>query len=324
MFAFIVRRVLYSIPVLLATSFLIFVAVSLSGDPAARVKQNPKFSPTSVAQLEHKYKLDKPIPVRYVYWLEDVTTHKLGNSLATQQPIWPDIKRVMSHTAQLIVTSSIIAVLLGILVGVYSAIRQYSPFDYTATTLSFLGFAMPVFWLALMLQILFTNIFLKWHVRIFYTSGLSSPDPGHGIHFVIDRLQHLALPAMTLMLLQIALYSRFMRASMLEVINSDDVRTARAKGLLERKVTLKHALRNALIPVVTVSALNFGGLIGGAVVTETIFQLDGMGPYFIQNLLSGDDYVVMAWLVITATSVIVFNLVADIAYAYIDPRIRLS
>ena len=183
---------------------------------------------------------------------------------------------------------------------------------------------MPVFWLALMLQVLFTNVFVKWHVRIFYTSGLSSPDPGHGIGFVVDRLQHLALPAMTLMLLQIALYSRFMRASMLEVINSDYVRTARAKGLLERRVMLRHALRNALIPIVTISALNFGGLIGGAVVTETIFQLDGMGPYFIQNLLSGDVYVVMAWLVVTATSVIVFNLLADIAYAYIDPRIRLS
>jgi len=129
---------------------------------------------------------------------------------------------------------------------------------------------------------------------------------------------------MTLTFLQIALYSRFMRASMLEVINSDYVRTARAKGVHERRVLMRHALRNALIPVVTVSGLNFGGLIGGAVVTETIFQLDGMGPYFINNLLSGDVYVVMAWLVVTATSVIVFNLLADIAYAYIDPRIRLS
>src|SRR5438105_863001 len=150
-----------------------------------------------------------------------------------------------------------------------------------------------------MLQILFTNIFLKWHVRIFYTSGLSSQNPGGGIHFWIDRLQHLAIPAMTLMLLSIAQYSRFMRASMLEVINSDYVRTARAKGLPERKVTLKHALRNALIPVVTVSALNFGALIGGAVITESIFQLDGMGPYFLGALFNQDAYVVMAWLMVT-------------------------
>jgi ABC-type dipeptide/oligopeptide/nickel transport system permease component len=209
-------------------------------------------------------------------------------------------------------------------VGVYSALRQYSLFDYSATTLSFLGFAMPVFWLALMLQILFTDVFLRWHVRIFYTSGLSSVSPGTGIHFWIDRFQHLAIPAMTLMILSIAQYRRFMRASMLEVINSDHVRTARAKGLPEPRVTMKHALRNALIPVVTVSSLNFGALIGGAVVTESIFQLDGMGPYFINSLQSRDVSVVMAWLVITATSVILFNLIADIAYAYIDPRIRLS
>jgi peptide/nickel transport system permease protein len=183
---------------------------------------------------------------------------------------------------------------------------------------------MPVFWLALMLQILFTNIFIKWHVRIFYTSGLSSQDPGGGIHFWIDRLQHLAIPAMTLMLLSIAQYSRFMRASMLEVVNSDYVRTARAKGLPERTVTLKHALRNALIPVVTVSALNFGALIGGAVITESIFQLDGMGPYFLGALFSRDAYVVMAWLMVTATAVVAFNLIADVLYGYIDPRIRFD
>jgi peptide/nickel transport system permease protein len=204
---------------------------------------------------------------------------------------------------------------------VYSALRQYSIFDYTATTLSFLGFAMPVFWLALMLQILFTNIFLKWNIRVFYTSGLSSEDV-HGLHFLIDRLQHLAIPVMTLTVISIATYSRFMRASMLEVVNSDYVRTARAKGLPEQKVTLRHALRNALIPLVTVSALNFGSLIGGAIITETIFQLDGMGPYFINNLLSQDVYPVMAWLMVSALGIIAFNLIADVAYGFIDPRIR--
>src|ERR671923_1802530 len=237
MLVFIVRRLLYSIPVLFATSFLIFTAVSLSGDPAARLRANPRFDERSIALIEKKYKLDKPIPLRYVYWLKDVTTNKLGTSLNTNQPIWPDIKRVMSHTAQLIITSSIIAVLLGVIVGIYSAIRQYSIFDYTATTLSFLGFAMPVFWLALLLQILFTNMFLKWDVRIFYTSGLNSGE--NHCTFCLDRLQHLAIPAMALAILSIAQYSRFMRASMLEVVNSDYVRTARAKGLPEQKVTFK-------------------------------------------------------------------------------------
>src|SRR5919204_6499698 len=321
MFAFIVRRLLYSIPVLLATSFLIFVAVSLSGDPAARVKQNPKFSPSSAAQLEQKYKLDKPIPVRYVYWLKDVTTHKLGTSLATQQPIWPDVKRVMSHTAQLIITSSIIAVLLGVIVGIYSAIRQYSIFDYTATTLSFLGFAMPTFWLALLLQILFVNIYLKWDVRIFYTSGLNNPEEGF---WSLDRVQHLGLPVATLVIIDFALYSRFMRASMLEVINSDYVRTARAKGLAEWKVITHHVVRNALIPLVTVSALNVGGLLGGAIVTESVFSLDGMGAYFRYKLDQLDLYPVMAWLLVTSIIVIVANLIADVIYGFLDPRIRLE
>jgi peptide/nickel transport system permease protein len=250
-------------------------------------------------------------------------TNKFGTPLL--QPgtrIWDDLKRVLPHTLQLVALSEIFALLFGVAIGVYSAVRQYSSFDYLATIFSFLGFAVPAFWLALMLQTLFTNVFLKWHVRIFYTSGLSSPDPGHGVHFVIDRLQHLAIPAMTLMLLTTALYSRYMRAAMLEVVNSDYVRTARAKGLTEVRVVFQHALRNALIPLVTVSALNIGALLGGAVITETIFQLDGMGPYFIQNLLGQDTYAVMAWLLVTGTIVILFNLVADVAYGYLDPRIR--
>jgi peptide/nickel transport system permease protein len=321
MLVFIVRRLLYSIPVLLATSFLIFTAVSLSGDPAARLKANPRFDQNAIEQIEKKYKLDKPIPVRYWFWLKDVTTNKLGTSLNTGQPIWPDIKRVMSHTAQLIVTSSLIAILIGVLVGIYSAIRQYSIFDYTFTSLSFLGFAMPTFWLALLLQILFVNIYLKWDVRVFYTSGLNNPDEGA---FSLDRIQHLALPVATLVIIDFALYSRFMRASMLEVINSDYVRTARAKGLPEWRVTIHHVVRNALIPLVTVIALNVGALLGGAIVTESVFSLDGMGFYFRSKLAQLDIYAVMAWLLLTSVIVILANLLADIVYGYLDPRIRYS
>jgi peptide/nickel transport system permease protein len=318
---FIVRRLLYSIPVLVVTSFLIFTAVSLSGDPAARIKQSPRYSQQTLLLLEHKYKLDKPIPVRWGYWLKDVTTHKLGYSLATGQPIWPDIKRVMGHTAQLIITSSIIAILIGIMVGVFSAIRQYSIFDYSATTLSFLGFAMPTFWLGLLLQILFVNIYLKWGTRIFYTSGLNNPNQGT---FSLDRIQHLGLPVATLVIIDFALYSRFMRASMLEVINSDYVRTARAKGVAEWRVITRHVVRNALIPLVTVIALNVGGLLGGAIVTESVFSLDGMGFYFRSKLDQLDLYPVMAWLLLTSVIIILANLLADIIYGYLDPRIRYS
>ncbi len=325
MVTYIIRRLLYSIPVLFAASVLIFVSVTAVGNPLAALKQNPLFSTQTIHNIQQRKHLNDSLPMQYAYWIKDAVTNKFGTPLL--QPgtkIWDDLKRVIPHTLQLVLISEIFALIVGVAIGVYSAIRQYSIFDYAATTFSFLGFAMPVFWLALMLQILFTNIFIKWHVRIFYTSGLSSQNPGGGIHFWIDRLQHLAIPAMTLTLLSIAQYGRFMRASMLEVINSDYVRTARAKGLPERTVTLKHALRNALIPVVTVSALNFGALIGGAVITESIFQLDGMGPYFLGALLSQDAYVVMAWLMVTATAVVAFNLIADVLYGYIDPRIRFD
>lgn len=229
----------------------------------------------------------------------------------------------MGHTIQFILSAIIISMVLGIAIGVYSALRQYSLFDYSATTLSFIGFATPVFWLALMLQVLMVQIFLKWNVRIFYTSGLSSSvNAGHGFHFLLDRVQHLALPVIALVTLSTAIYSRFMRASMLEVLNSDYVRTARAKGLIERRVIMRHAFRNALIPLITVIALDFGGLFAGAIVTETIFTLDGMGYYFVNSLFASDPYPVMAWLMVVATMVILFNLIADILYGVFDPRIR--
>ena len=323
MVVFVVRRLLYSIPVLFAASILIFVSVTAVGDPLAQLHQDPRISDVTFQLVTERKHLDESIAVQYGYWLKDAVTNWFGTPLL--QPgsrISDDLKRVIPHTLQLILLSEFFSLLFGISIGVYAAVRQYSLFDYSATALSFIGFALPVFWLALMLQVLFTNIFINWNVRIFYTSGLSSTDAGHGVHFWLDRLQHLALPAMTLSLVTIALYSRYMRTAMLEVVNSDYVRTARAKGLWERRVVLRHALRNALIPLVTVSALNIGGLLGGAVITETIFQIDGMGPYLLQNLLAQDAYPVMAWLMVAATIVIAFNLLADVVYAYIDPRIR--
>jgi peptide/nickel transport system permease protein len=319
MLTYILRRLLYSIPVLIISTFLIFTFVSLAGDPTANIRANPQFSVVTYRNLQHKYHLDRSIPVRYGYWVQDVVTHKLGSSLLTSQPIWPDIRRTMGHTAQVIVIAEILALILGVTIGIFSAIRQYSLFDYTFTSLAFLGYAMPTFWLALLLQILFVNIYLKWDVRIFYTSGLNNP--GHGT-WSFDRLQHIGLPVMTLTIISFALYSRYMRASMLDVINTDYVRTARAKGLPEKKVIMRHVFRNALIPIATIAALNFGALLGGAIITESVFGLDGMGYYFIQKLGQLDIYAVMAWLLVVSTTIILFNLIADILYGYLDPRIR--
>jgi ABC-type dipeptide/oligopeptide/nickel transport system permease component len=316
---FIVRRILYSIPVLFVSSFLSFVFVSAAGNPVALLRNNPRIPAQTIHNLIIQNHLNKSIPVRYWYWLQDVFTHKLGKSLLTLQPIWPDITRTMGHTAQVIVLSESLAIIIGVAIGIFSAIRQYSVFDYTFTSLSFLGYAMPTFWLALLLQILFVDIYLKWNIRIFYTSGLNNPH--HGT-WSLDRLQHIGLPVITLWVISFAAYSRYMRASMLDVINSDYVRTARAKGVAEWKVVTRHVVRNALIPIVTVAALNFGGLLAGALVTETVFTLDGIGYYFVQKLASSDLYAVMAYLLVTSIIIIVFNLIADILYGFLDPRIR--
>jgi len=320
MLTYIVRRILYSIPVLFFSTFLSFLFVSYAGNPTSLLRQNPRVPANTIKVLIHQEHLDMPVIQRYFYWLHDVFTQKLGKSLVTLQPIWPQVTRTMGHTLQFILIAEVLALILGVSVGIYSAIRQYSLFDYTFTSISFLGFAMPTFWLALLLQIAFTDIYLNWNVRIFYTSGLNTL-PG-GPAWSLDRLQHLALPVMTLLIISFALYSRFMRASMLDVINSDYVRTARAKGMSEWRVIMRHVFRNALIPIVTVAALNFGALLGGAIVTETVFSLDGIGYWFIQALNRLDLYEVMAYLLVTAIAVVVFNLIADILYGFLDPRIR--
>jgi peptide/nickel transport system permease protein len=322
MLTYVIRRLLYSVVVLIAASFIIFTFVSLSNDPLAFLKMQPNASQETIQNITERKHLDEPIPVQYLYWAKDALTNQFGTTTIGDRPILPELTRVMGHTLQLVIVAELLAVLIAVFIGVYSALRQYSAFDYTATTFSFVGLATPVFWLALMLQVLFVNIYLWFDVRIFYTANLSGVDPGSGIHFVLDRAQHLGLPIIVLMIASIAQYSRYMRASMLEVVNSDYVRTARAKGLDEKRVTMKHAFRNALIPLVTIVALNFGGLLGGAVVTETVFALDGMGFYFVNQLNGGDPYPVMAWLMVTATMIIIFNLVADILYGYLDPRVR--
>jgi peptide/nickel transport system permease protein len=319
---YILRRFLYSIPVLVAASFLIFAFTVTTADPLSELKQVRNVNQNAIALITKEKHLDQPVIVRYGYWVRDAVTDKFGTTIFGDRPIWDDLKRVIPNTLQLLLAAEIFSVLFAIIIGVYSAIRQYSVFDYLATSFSFLGLAVPVFWLALILQVVVTNIFLKWDIRIFYTAQLSSVDPGHGFHFFVDRVQHLVLPVTTLVVVNVAGYSRYMRASMLEVINSDYVRTARAKGLTERRTIMKHAFRNALIPLTTLVALDLGLLFGGAIITETIFALDGMGLYFIHALDDGDPYPLMAWLMITAVMIVIGNLIADIAYGFLDPRIR--
>jgi peptide/nickel transport system permease protein len=319
---YIVRRLLYSVVVLFAASFLVFTFVASTGDPIGELRVNPDIQQEIIDRIVEQKHLDDPIPVRYWYWLKDAATNEFGTTILGTRPILPDLWRVMKNTFQLVIAAELLAILIAIGIGVYSALRQYSVFDYSATTFSFLGLATPVFWLALMLQVLVVHIFLSTGHRVFPIANLSSVDPGEGLNFWIDRAHHLVLPVLVLMVASVAQYSRFMRASMLEVVNSDYVRTARAKGLTERRVTMRHAFRNALIPLVTIVAINFPAALGGVIVTETVFALDGMGLYFINALLTNDPFPVMAWLMVTAVMVIIFNLVADVLYGILDPRVR--
>jgi peptide/nickel transport system permease protein len=317
---FIIRRILYSIPVLFLSTYISFLFVSYAGDPTANLRANPHLSQNTLHNIIIQNHLNVSPFIRYFYWIRDVFEHGFGNSLLTSRAIWPDLHTAMWNSAQFLLIAWVLALVVGCAVGIYSAIRQYSAFDYTFTAISFLGFAMPTFLLALLLQIGATDFYNWSGIRVFYVSGLNSQISGATWSW--DRLQHIALPVITIATISFAVYSRYMRASMLDVINSDYVRTARAKGVAEWRVISRHIVRNALIPLVTIAALDVGGILGGAIITETIFNIYGMGYYFNQALANSDTYQVMAYLVIVAVFIIIFNLVADVAYGVLDPRIR--
>jgi peptide/nickel transport system permease protein len=310
---------LYSIPVLIAASFLVFFGMSLVTDPLSQLRLIPNLSQDTLQNIIDRKHLDDPIVIQYAFWVKDMVFDQFGSTAVGDNPIWPDLRRAIGNTLQLVLISELIAVVLAVILGVFSAKKQYSFFDYATTTVSFFGFSVPIFWFALILQALATTFFVKTGIRLFYTFGQSSLTPANPF---LDRVQHMVLPIVTLAYVNVATYSRYQRASMLEVLHSDYIRTARAKGLSERTVTMKHALRNALIPIVTVAALNFGAVLGGAVITETIFAWPGMGKFFIDSLIRGEIYTLMAWLMVTAVAVIGANLVADIIYGWLDPRIR--
>ncbi len=319
MATFIARRLLYTIPVLIAASFLVFFGMSLVSDPLSQLRLIPNLSQETLQNIIDRKHLEDPIIVQYGFWVKDMLFDQFGTTAVGDQPIWPDLQRAIGNTLQLVLVSQVIAVVLAVILGVLSATRQYSVFDYTTTTISFLGFSVPIFWFALVLQVLATTFFLKTGIRLVYTFGQSNPE---ATNVFLDRVQHMVLPIVALTYVSVATYSRFQRASMLEVLHSDYIRTARAKGLSERTVTMRHALRNAMIPVVTVAALNFGAVLGGAVVTETIFAWPGMGKFFVDSLTRGEIYTLMAWLMVTAVAVVLANLIADIIYGWLDPRIR--
>jgi peptide/nickel transport system permease protein len=268
-----------------------------------------------------------PILKQYWYWLSHFIRGKMGSSFVTNRPVSSDIRSSFGNTLQLLIWGVLLSALFAIGIGVFSAVRQYSLPDYIFTGLSFVGLSMPAFWFGLIaIDIFSSRISSLFHLSypLFYSIGL------HGIHkhgffpALNDYVRHLALPVATLTVQIVAEWSRYQRSSMLDVMSADYIRTATAKGLPRRTVIFKHALRNALIPLVTVMAIDIGGLFGGLVVTEQIFAIHGMGALFLNALSNGDTQTMLPWLMITAAFVILFNLLADVLYGALDPRIRLS
>ena len=322
MLTYVARRVLYSIPVLLIASFLLFAFVRITFDPTARLRQSR--DPQAVERARENLGLNRPIVVQYGDWLGDFVRGDWGTSSRSRTAVAPQIRRALWNTVQLIVWGAALSAVVAVGVGVFSAVRQYSLPDYLFTGLSFVGLAMPPFWFGL-IAIQFLAIYPRdWfnldEIPLQFVGLHSTGQTG----FNMDYLRHLVLPVLTLTVQIVASWSRYERASMLDALSADYVRTARAKGLKQRDVIFKHAFRNALIPLVTVMALDIGALFGGLLVTEQIFSIPGMGRLFIQSLITGDAEVLVVWTVVTATFIIAFNLLADILYGVLDPRIRYS
>ncbi|MGH9138539.1 MAG: ABC transporter permease [Acidimicrobiales bacterium] len=321
----VVRRVLIAIPMLLASSLMVFVMTSVAGDPApvTSAEMNPRLSEGQKQAVRVRFNLHEPVLERYWDWVSDAVRLDLGEDNAGK-PVWPQIRHGFALTLRLIVVAIALAVPIAVAIGAVGALRQYSVIDHVATFLSFVCFSLPVFWLAVLLKLYGGIKFNDWlGTRFFATVGHQSADPPGGLLARLgDYAGHTILPATTLILVTAAQYSRFARSSMLDVINADYVRTARAKGLRPSRVVLRHVLRTALIPLTTVIALDVGSLLGGVVVTETVFQWRGMGSILIDGLRQFDVYKVSGWLLVSAAIVIGFNLVADVLYGWLDPRVR--
>jgi len=325
MLRFVVRRALWAIPVLLIASIIVFAAVHAAVDPVAAAARNPHTTPAALAKFKHDLGLDKSPVTQYWLWLKSFLSGNWGRSQHSSTPVFPEIRSALANTLVLGLFASAITIVVGVAVGIVSALKQYSFFDNFSTSAAFLGLSLPPFVFGLILQITFgTFLVTRLHRSspVLPIAGMFSP--GSSGFSLWDRFRHLILPGLTLGVQEIAIYSRYMRTSMLETLNADYLRTARAKGLSERRVIVRHALRNALIPLATFAAIDIGAIAGGLIITEQIFQYPGMGQYFLNAFGNGDYTAILPWLMIVVGSVIAFNLLADLSYAWLDPRIRLD
>jgi peptide/nickel transport system permease protein len=319
---YLVRRGLGALPLLLLISVMVFFLINIvPGGPTAAYENNPRLTAEDLARIEHELGLDQPIYVRYLNWLGAIVRGDWGYSLVTRRPVLTEIGERLPNTVYLVGVSFAVTLILAIPAGILAAIRQYSLFDHVTTTAAFMGQSVPIFWFGLLLIIVF-------HVTLRNPASGLPLLPGGGMATIgepfslADRIRHLILPVAMLTLATAAQHVRYMRASMLEVIHEDYVRTARAKGAAGRRVIWRHAFKNAALPIVTIVALELPVLFSGALFTETIFSWPGMGRLFFDSALRFDYAVLMGIIVVNAALIILSNLAADVVYAYLDPRIR--
>jgi peptide/nickel transport system permease protein len=313
--AYVSRRLLQMVPLMFGISIVVFAVIQAApGGPEGALLQTGRFiDPEVIDAYRERLGVDQPIHVQYGRWLASAVRGDLGTSFSTSRPVGALILERLPATLELMASSFLLAALVALGLGLHSALRPRSTIDLLTTGLSFVGIAMPVFWFGLLLQLTF-GVWLGWlPVAGTETVGAAS---------LLDHLKHLILPATVLSFRNIAGWSRYLRASLVGTLESDYVRTARAKGLPERRVIGVHALRNALIPVVSVMALSVAELFSGAVITETVFAWPGIGRLFVQSMFARDYPLLMGILLLGSFMVVFFNLVADLVYGALDPRIR--
>jgi len=339
---YVIRRLLQAIPLLFIISLILFVLMRVSGDPVATMGGRRVMRPDDRERLSRQLGLDKPIYTQYLYWLigndwtmidtdgdgepetpgdrKGVLRGELGKSLVSRgQEAWEIIWDRLPNTLLLMIPAEIVIILFSLAIGVFSSLRQYTLADNVITAISFIGYSMPIFFVALVSMYIFSVKFKQWGLPYLPTVGMFDPKMGKTPAQVS---LHMVLPIFSIAFISIAGYSRYVRSQMLETISQDYIRTARAKGLQERAVISGHALKNASLPLVTIIGLDIPLLLGGAIVTETIFAWPGMGRLFVDHVSRGDTPVVMGILMIIAIAVVLFQLITDILYAWLDPRIR--
>ena len=327
MLRYALRRAVWLVPTLLIVTFLVYVALRLGTDPVASYRRtNIRVS---------KKKLDQYIATNGLYsgafgyvrgyfsWLWGFVTLDWPRSIKGSREVWPHLKDALANSLRLGLVATIVGILVGNLLGIAAALRPGRLRDTVVNSGALVGLAVPPFVSALLLQLLFAVYWQKWFgYALFPVSGVYPA--GHQGFAPLLMLKHMALPVIVVSIQSIAVYSRYMRASLLDVLSSEYMRTARSKGISERRVLVHHALRNALIPVTTLAFLDVGSVVGGLIITEGLFEYPGMGRFFLTAYGNGDFPELMPWMVIIIGSVVVFNLLADIAYARLDPRIRLA